>query len=178
MPEFIRAQQGMTMKWVRAVLLVCFIAVIQAGLANAIAVTSLNIKPDLLLILLVFFAVSSTSRDAIVISFAIGFAADVIAIGQPMGPRTISFGVIGTMLAHIHNVLVIRKMSYTVVTVFFSGLLVFSISNLLTFLANRSAVTHAYTIVLGTSLYSSIAAPFLLLPAAWLMRIKTGSLNR
>jgi len=173
-----QTQQGTTMKWLRAALLVCFIAVIQAGLANVLAVTSLNIKPDLLLALMVFFTVSSTSRDAIVLSFAIGFAADVIAIGQPMGPRTISFGLIGTMLAHIHNVLVIRKISHQVVAVFFSGLLVFSISNLLTFLANHSAVTHAYTVVLGTSLYSSIAAPFLLLPAAWLMRIKTGPLTR
>ena len=173
-----QTQQGTTMKWLRAALLVCFIAVIQAGLANVLAVTSLNIKPDLLLALMVFFAVSSTSRDAIVLSFAIGFAADVIAIGQPMGPRIISFGLIGTMLAHIHNVLVIRKISHQVVAVFFSGLLVFSISNLLTFLANHSAVTHAYTVVLGTSLYSSIAAPFLLLPAAWLMRIKTGPLTR
>jgi len=178
MPEFIHTQKGMSMKWLRAALLVCFIAVIQAGLANVLAVTSLNIKPDLLLALMVFFAVSSTSRDAIVLSFAIGFAADVITIGQPMGPRTISFGLIGTMLAHIHNVLVIRKISHQVVTVFFSGLLVFSISNFLTFLANHSVVTHAYTVVLGTSLYSSIAAPFLLLPSAWLMRMKTSRLNR
>ena len=173
-----QTQQGTTMKWLRAALLVCFIAVTQAGLANALAVTSLNIKPDLLLALMVFFAVSSTSRDAIVTSFAIGFAADVIAIGQPMGPRTISFGLIGTMLAHVHNVLVIRKIPHQVVAVFFSGLLAGSISNFLTFLANHSVVTHAYTVVLGTSLYSSIAAPFLLLPAAWLMRIKTGQLNR
>ena len=173
-----QTQQGTTMKWLRAALLVCFIAVIQAGLANALAVTSLNIKPDLLLALMVFFAVSSTSRDAIIISFAMGFAADVIAIGQPMGPRTISFGLIGTMLAHIHNVLVIRKIPHQVVAVFFSGLLALSISNFLTFLANHSVVSHAYIIVLGTSLYSGIAAPFLLLPSAWLMRIKTGRLNR
>jgi rod shape-determining protein MreD len=178
MAELMQTQQGITIKWLRAALFVCFIAVIQAGLANALEVTSLNIKPDLLLALRVFFAVSSTSRDVIVISFAIGFAADVIAIGQPMGPRTISFGLIGTMLANIHNVLVIRKISHQVIAVFFSGLLALSISNFLTFLTNHSVVSHAYTVVLGTSLYSSIAAPFLLLPAAWLMRMKTGPLTR
>ncbi len=178
MPELMRTQQGVTMKWPRAAVLICFVAVIQACLASLASVTSLNIKPDLLLALMVFFAVSSTSRDAIIISFAIGFAADVISIGQPMGPKTISFGLIGTMLAHVHNVLVIRKIPHQVVAVFFSGLLAGSISNFLTFLANHSVVTHAYTVVLGTSLYSSIAAPFLLLLAAWLMRIKTGQLNR
>ena len=36
-----------------------------------------DIKPDLLLILLVFFALRSNSTDAIVASFAIGFAADL-----------------------------------------------------------------------------------------------------
>jgi rod shape-determining protein MreD len=178
MPELAQIQQRVTMKWPRAAMLIGFVAVVQAGLMNLASVTSLNIKPDLLLALMVFFAVSSAGRDAIVISFAIGFAADVIAIGQPMGPRTISFGLIGTMLTHVHNVLVIRKIPHQVVAVFFSGLLAFSISNFLTFLANHSVVTHAYTVVLGTSLYSSIAAPLLLLPAAWLMRMKAGPLNR
>ena len=166
------------MKWLRAALLVCFVAVVQAGLINALAVTSLNIKPDLLLALMVFFAVCSASRDAIIISFAIGFAADVIAIGQPMGPRTISFGLIGTVLTHIHNVFVIRKIFHQVVAVFLSGLLVVSITNFLTFLVTHSIAPHAYIIVLATSLYSSIAAPFLLLPSAWLMGIKTGPLKR
>ena len=173
-----QTQQRATVKWLWVALFICFVTVMQAGLASLVSVTSLNIKPDLLLALMVFFAISSASRDAIVLSFAIGFAADVIAIGQPMGPRTISFGLIGTMLAHVHNVLVIRKIPHQVIAVFFSGMLTGSISNFLTFLANHSVAANAYTVVLGTSLYSSIAAPFLLLPAKWLMRIKTNQFNR
>lgn len=166
------------MKWLRVAFLVCIVAVLQAGVVNAIAVTSLNIKPDLLLVLMVFFAVFSTSRDAIITSFVIGFTADIISTGLPMGPRTISFGLIGTLLAHIHSVLALRKIFPQAVAVFFSGMLAVSITNFLTSLAGHAAVPHSYAVVLGTSLYSSIASPFLLLPSAWLMRIKTDRLKR
>lgn len=161
------------MKWLRVAFLVCIVAVLQAGIVNAIAVTSLNIKPDLLLVLMVFFAIFSTSRDAIITSFAIGFAADVISTGLPMGPRTISFGLIGTLLVHIHSVLALRKIFPQAVAVLFSGMLAGSISNFLISLVSHAVISNSYAVVLGTSLYSSIVSPFLLLPSAWLMRIKT-----
>ena len=166
------------MKWFRVALFVCVVAVLQAGLVNMISVTQQHIRPDLLLVLMVFFAVSLNARDAIITSFAIGFVADVIATGQPMGPRTISLGLTGTFLSYVHNVFIIRKIFHQAVAVFFSGLLASAVSNFLTSLAGHSPVSGAYIVVLGTSLYSSFISPFLLLPSCWLMRIKTNRLTR
>jgi rod shape-determining protein MreD len=107
------------MRWFRFSLFVIAVTLIQAGLVDIISLV--NVRPDLLLILLVFFAIYCDTTEAIISSFAIGFAADII--GSAMGPQMISFGLFGTLL--------------------------------------------------GTSLYSAIIGPFLFLPSAWLMRIKT-----
>ena len=73
------------MRWSRFGVLVVVVSLLQAGF-----VAALNIKPDLLLILLVFLAIYCNTTEAIVSSFTIGFAADLI--GQAMGPQMISIG--------------------------------------------------------------------------------------
>jgi len=166
------------MKWLRVVILVCIVAVLQAGLINLIAVTSLDIKPDLLLILMVFFAIFAAPREAIITSFAIGFAADLIAIGMPMGPRTISFGLVGAAVAYIHGVLVIRKISHQAVAVFICCFIAAVLSHFLTLLTGRPVMPFEYRVIFGTALYSSIISPFLFLPSSWLMRIKTNRFGR
>ncbi|MHC4844352.1 MAG: hypothetical protein ACYTEE_11165 [Planctomycetota bacterium] len=57
------------MRWVRFAILVLLTALLQAGLVDILSLTSLNIKPDLLLVLMVFFAVFSNTKDAIITSF-------------------------------------------------------------------------------------------------------------
>ncbi len=161
------------MKWVRFAVLICFFAVLQADLLKVVAVTSLNIKPDLLLVLMVFFAFFAGTTDAVVTSFAIGFAADIVASGFPMGTRTISFGLIGTVLAYLHSVIAIRQMLHQAIAVFIAGFLTGILSLFLTFLTGQQTVPNVYSVILGTSLYSGLIGPFLFLPCAWLMRIKT-----
>ena len=86
------------MRWLRYILLILVVALLQAGhVLDLIAVTQLNIKPDLLLILMVFLAVNTEASEAIILSFAIGFAADLIDL--PMGQHIISFGLFGSLLA-------------------------------------------------------------------------------
>ncbi|MHC4245135.1 MAG: rod shape-determining protein MreD [Planctomycetota bacterium] len=77
------------MHWFRFAVLVLLATVLQASFF-----ADLNSKPDLLLILLVFFAVYCDTSDAIICSFVIGFAADLI--GQTMGPQMISYGIFGS----------------------------------------------------------------------------------
>ena len=81
------------MRWVRVAAFILFATMGQESLIKIIAIS--NIKPDLLLISLVFFAIYSNMTEAIVISFVIGFAADLI--GSSMGPGIISFGSFGTL---------------------------------------------------------------------------------
>lgn len=154
------------MRWLRFAVLLCLVTVLQAGL-----LAHLNPKPDLLLILLVFFAVYCNSSEAIVTSFTIGFAADII--GPAMGPQIISFGLFGTLLAYLHRVIAIRKMPYQAAAIFLTGLLAGTLACFLAFFKGQPASLNMYAILLGTSLYSAIVGPFLFLPSAWWMRIKT-----
>lgn len=158
------------MRWFRFAVLILLAAVLQAELIDIIAVTADNIKPDLLLILLVFFAIHYDISEAIITSFTIGFAADII--GPTMGPQMISFGLFGTALAYLHRIIAIRKMPYQSLVIFITSLASGTLSYFLTVLKGQETATDTYVVLLGSALYSAIVGPFLLLPAAWWMRIK------
>ena len=154
------------MRWLRFAVLLCLVTVLQAGLLD-----HWNVKPDLLLILLVFFAIYCNTSEAIATSFTIGFAADII--GTAMGPQIISFGLFGTLLAYLHRVIAIRKMPYQAAAIFLTGLLAGTLACFLTFLKGQPTPPNVYTVLFATSLYSAIVGPFLLLPSPRWMRIKT-----
>jgi len=162
------------MRWFRFAVFISLVTVLQAGLVDIIAVT--NIKPDLLLILLVFFAIYCNTSEAIITSFTIGFAADII--GSTMGPRIIILGLFGTLLAYLHRVITIRKMPYQSAVIFITSFLSGVLVHFLTFLKGQPTMPHIYAVLFGTSLYSSILGPFLFLPSAWCMRIKTHRFSR
>src|SRR4030042_661121 len=114
------------MRWFRFAALILLVTVVQASvLAN------LNIGPDLLLILVVFFCIYCNTTEAIITSFVIGFAADLIGSPMPMGAHTISFGVFGTLLAYVHRVINIRNMPYQAVAIFTIALLAGALSQML-----------------------------------------------
>ena len=158
------------MRWFRFAVLVLLATVLQASFF-----ADLNIKPDLLLILLVFFAVYCNTSDAIICSFTIGFAADLI--GRTMGPQMISFGLFGTALAYLHRVIAIRKMTYQFLAIFITALLAGSLVFFLNFIKGEPIPPNIYTALFGIALYSSLVGPFLFLPSAWWMRIKINRLK-
>ena len=159
------------MKWIRFTALILVATLIQAGI-----LAHLDIRPDLLLILLVFFAVYCNTSEAIITSFAIGFAADLI--GHSMGPNMISFGLLGTALAYLHRVIAIRKIAYQVLAIFVVSFLAGLLTYLLTYLKDPQDTSNIFTVLIGTCLYSAVVGPFLFLPSAWLMRIKTDRFSR
>lgn len=158
------------MRWFRFAILVLLATILQASFF-----ANLNIKPDLLLILLVFFAVYCNTSDAIITSFTIGFAADLI--GRTMGPQMISFGLFGTALAYLHQVIAIRKMTYQFLAIFITALLAGSLVFLLNFIKGEPIPPNMYTALFGIALYSALVGPFLFLPSAWWMRIKINRLR-
>jgi cell shape-determining protein MreD len=95
-----------------------------------------------------------------------------------MGPQTVSFGIIGALLAHLHRVVTIRKMLHQSLVIFIVAFLTGILAYLLSFLKDQSAISGIYTILFGTSLYSAIVGPFLFLPCAWWMRIKIYRFSR
>jgi len=155
------------MRWFRFAVLTLIATLLQAGL-----LVHLSIKPDLLLILLVFFAINCKNTDVIITSFTIGFAADITP-GSTMGPQIISFGLFGTLLAEVHNIVVIKKMPYQSLAIFIIGFLTAALAYFLSFLKAGPVIANIYTELFWTPLYSAIVGPFLFLPTEWWMRIKT-----
>jgi len=166
------------MRWVRFAVLVCLAAVLQAGIMDIFAVTESVIKPNLLLILLVFFAIYSNTSEAIIASFIIGFAADLAAFGTPMGGQMISFGLVGTALAYLHRVVAVRTAPYQAMTIFFVSILSACLTHVLSFLVGQSTAGITFGFVLGGGIYTAIVGPFFFLPVAWWMRIKTSRFSR
>ncbi len=159
------------MRWYRFAVLVLIATILQAGFLS-----NFSIKPDLLLIFLVFFAVYSNTSEAIISSFTIGFAADLI--GPAMGPQTISFGLFGTALAYLHRVIAIRKMPYQALAIFITSILAGTLAYLLNLIKSEPNPAITYSDIFKTAFYSGIVGPFLFLPSAWWMRIKTTRFRR
>lgn len=155
------------MRWIRFAVLITIFSLLQAGAINMFALK--GIRPNLLLVVMVFFAIYSSTYDAIITSFCIGFIADVI--GQAtMGVGMLSFGVSGTLLAYLHSVVQIRKISYQAGTIFMVSILAGLIAGLLNLML-KEPVTGISTLFF-ISLYSSVLGPFLFLPSAWIMGVK------
>ena len=169
------------MRWLRFAVLILFAVVLQAG-----TLENLNIKPDLLLVLLVFFAIYCNTAEAIITSFTIGFAADIISYPMPMGPQMVSFGLLGTLLAYLHRYFAIRKMPYQSLVIFLTTILAGALTYGFTFLRAyfsaplRDVLTasNIYSGLFWPALYSSLIGPCLLLPSAWWMRIKVHRFSR
>jgi rod shape-determining protein MreD len=158
------------MRWLRFAVLVLVASLLQTSLVGVIAIRS-DIRPDLLLILLVFFALRSSSTDAIVASFAIGFVADLSnSTTTLMGPRIISFGLFGMLLSDLNGTLFVRRVLYQSLTIFLMGCLTAGLTCLLTFL-RAQAVTTNMAAFLWQPLYSAILGPFLFLPVGWWMHM-------
>jgi rod shape-determining protein MreD len=162
------------MRWFRFAILILAAAVLQKGMLDR-----WNNRPDLLLILLVFFAVYSNMPEAIISSFVIGFAADLIGSPLGMGSHMISFGLFGTLLAYVHRVVAIRRRVYQALAIFVVGLLTGLLAYLLAYMVKREPMPeNVLTAVLLTSLYSGIVGPFLFVPAAWSVGVEMNRFHR
>jgi len=164
------------MRWIRFAVLLLVFTLLQAGLAQRVAIGTYNITPNLILVVLVFIAIFGKTREAIIASFAAGFAADLI--GHMMGVYTLSYGILGTVLAYLHKVIAIRKMPWQAVTICLFGFVSGTVAYWFNLLRTQSPVTDIYKIIFFTSIYSGVIGPFLFLLCAWWMRIKTNRFHR
>jgi len=163
------------MRWFRFAVLVLVASILQTGLVSVIAIphSHPDITPNLLLLLLVFFALRCHSTDAIIASFAIGFAADLTnpTVSRLMGPWIISFGLFGTLLSDLNSTISPRRAIYQAVTIFLMGFLTTGLSYLLTALRTEPVTAHIAAGLFWQPLYSAFLGPFLFLPVGWWMRM-------
>ena len=144
------------MRWLRFGIFILIAALLQGGnLLNLVSITPLNIKPDFLLILLVFFAVNYDPFEAIIASFVIGFAADIIS--PTMGPCFLAFGLTGAVLAHIRRFFMLRRTSDEAIAILVIALAAPSLARILCILKGQPATLNNFTVISATALYSSLA---------------------
>ncbi|MEE9365772.1 MAG: rod shape-determining protein MreD [Dehalococcoidales bacterium] len=161
----------MNMRWMRFFIFLLLATLLNAGnVLNTISVSSLQIKPDLLLITLVFFAINIATTDAIVASFVIGFAADISA--GPMGPYMITFGVLGSLISQLQKVVLMKRMIHQATAIFVIALVAGGMVQLLSSFKTDEPMSNVYRMILGGAAYSAVAGPlvwmFLSTMALWL----------
>ncbi len=148
------------MHWKRFIIVLLLATLLNAGnLLNSVSVGSMNIRPDLLLILLVFFSSNCGTYDAIIVSFAIGFAADISSAA--MGPYIISFGMFGAFLSQMRKVIIMRKPAHVGLAIFFTGILACGFARLLMSVKTGLVLPNAISVIIGTSIYSGIVGSLL-----------------
>lgn len=158
------------MRWFSFAALILTAAILQATLPAGWA-----IKPDLLIISMVFFSLYYNTTEAIITAFVIGFAADLI--GPVMGPAFLGFGITGTMLAYIRHVLAFQRMVFQGAVIFMVTILTGIIISWLSFIKQGQDLYTFRTLFL-TALISAVLGPVLFMPMALLMRTKSFSLRR
>lgn len=154
------------MRWFRFGTLLIFFTIVQAGV-----LTRFNIKPDFFLILMVFFALFSNPKDAIITSFAIGFAADLTS--GAMGSRMLSYLVIGTALSQLNRFLSVRNLLSRAFVIFITFLVTALLSYFLTYLKEHTSQNGFFANIFYSSLYSAVVGSFLFSPIAWWMQVKS-----
>lgn len=131
--------------------------ILQAGnITNCIAIG--YIKPDLLLILLAYLAVTSEPVAAMIISFILGVAADTIIL--PMGPFMISYLFIGTLISNLKKMQLSDNAVFQGVLVFSACVMVMGLSEFLKSVTGHQVSSHLFTRIFATAAYSAVVTPF------------------
>jgi len=163
------------MRWIRFAVLVLVASLLQASLMDMLRVRH-DVKPDLLLILLVYFGTRCNSTDGVITSFVIGFVADLISpVRGVMGPRIISFGLFGTLLSDVQGVFSLKRPLYQGGAIFFIGVLTSVLSYLLASLRAEGGQVSLLAQFLWQPLYSGILGPLFSLPVGWWMHMNRRS---
>lgn len=167
------------MRWFRFAVLILVATILQTGFRDAAWLGSPDVRPDLLLILLVFCAIGAEPRDAVITSFTIGFAADLAspAMGL-MGPRMISFGLFGTLLSDLHHTISLRRLPYQAAAILVVGILTAALTHLLVRLRAEPVAIHWAGEFFWQPLLSAAVGPFLCLPVGWWMHINDSRRRR
>jgi cell shape-determining protein MreD len=144
--------------------------VLQAGFGDVAAVTSRDVRPNLLLVLMVYFALHGLPGDAVITSFVVGLGADVI--GWTIGPQTLSFGICGTVLSIIRRYVLIRKVPYQAVLILVAGAISAGLARVLSVAKGVPAPDDLLASLLLCPLYSAVIGPAVFIPVEWLMRLQ------
>ena len=157
------------MHWLRFTILVLAASILQTNLVEVCAITSAQIKPNLHLILLAFFAIYCNPHDVIVTSFIIGLGADII--GPAIGPQMISYGMVGTLVSELRQFIVLDKILQQMLAISVAGLLTAALAAALYPIKDVSLSVPLGGYLLWQPLYSAVIGPFMFAGIAFIMGI-------
>jgi len=148
------------MRWERVGIIILLTSLLNAGnLLNAIAIGDNNIRPDLLLILMVFFAINGGTLEATIVSFLIGFTADISS--AVMGPAMISFGLFGTLISQFRKVVIMQRMTHQALAIFVMSIAAGALTQILTHFKTGLDTTNVFSALLWTAVYSGLVGPLI-----------------
>ncbi|AQT70115.1 rod shape-determining protein MreD [Anaerohalosphaera lusitana] len=155
------------MKWIVFIILLITFALLDAGNAlNYIALGGTNIRPAMLLILMLFFAINCERHTAILVSFAAGFMAD--AAGLTVGPHIVAFGIIGYVASTLQRDMVMQSYVRQCFTILIIGAFALAGVRGLMMLKPDLQTASNLTALIGTIIYSAIAGPLVWTVLTWL----------
>jgi rod shape-determining protein MreD len=146
------------MHWLRFAILLFVAALIQGSLLPGLIALKNGAQPDLLVIFLAFFALHCYGYEAVITSFAIGLAADVI--NQPIGPHIVSFGLIGAVVGGLRNYIAVKRTFHIIATVAAVGIAAELLARLLELLTGQEWHSNTFSLLVGGAVYSGLLAPY------------------
>ena len=153
------------MHWIRFIILILVAAIVQTSLVSVMALTEAQIRPNLLLILMVFFAIHCPAQEAIVSAFVIGLFADLIGAG--MGPLLLAYGVIGSLISEVRHSLMMRHIPQQMIAVLAAGFLCGLIALFLFKVKHCPLPTGVAHFIFWQPLYSAVLAG----PMFWVLQL-------
>jgi rod shape-determining protein MreD len=158
------------MHWVRFAILILASIVAQASLGDLVAVGSPEVRPDLLLIVMVYFAIHGVPPDAVITSFVTGLARDIV--GLTIGPQMLSFGLCGALLSSIRRTIAIRSVVFQGILILLTGAAAAGLNRGLSVVKGVPVPGDLLNQILFCPLYSAIIGPAIFVPLEWLMRLQ------
>ncbi|AQQ71271.1 rod shape-determining protein MreD [Limihaloglobus sulfuriphilus] len=158
------------MAWIFYSIIILIFAVIDAGnLTNFLAVTELNIKPEMMAIIMAILISYSSSEDAIGIAFFVGFMADVS--GTAIGPCMIGYGIAGTLYSRIRGLIQFEQIRYQVLILFVLTFLSLIIAEPLILWKTSDIMPRMIMRILAASIYTAITGPFIWQAAEYIRKL-------
>ena len=146
------------MRWFVFMIALLIATLLQAGnLLNLFAFEGWAIRPGILITLLVYYALTCRTSDAISCSFITGLAAD-LATGL-LGPHMICYGIVGLLLNSMSKMLIMKEALRKAIFVFLIFMITETGSYWLTVLKTHESQSGFYSSMFLTALYTAVICP-------------------
>lgn len=143
------------MHWARLALVVLVAAVLQLVLNKFL---DFAFRPDLIIIVMVFFVANTDGVWPIISAFVCGFGADM-AFGMAMGSCTIAYGTIGSLLAVARRSIAIDHPIFVAIAVFVVCCVSETLAQILA--SFRRSTPPGYMDIFWSALASAVVGPYL-----------------